>query len=94
MSLKYKFNYNLYGEVIDDEEYKKLYIMYLIDPETQKTHSFCPKCDELIRNIFMESHQSVSTNCITNRRRVLKKPKNININSININNCKTTISFN
>lgn len=90
---KYQFNYNIYGEVIDDEEYKKLYLMYLIDSETNYLHNFCPKCDELIRNIYLDSHINSSSNCIINRRKILKKPKCIKVN-IEKNDCKTKIEFN
>lgn len=93
MSLnKYQFNYNQYGEIEDYEEYKKCVLLYLVDSETQTNHIFCPKCEELIRKIFLEAHLNSSPNCIKKIKPTLKKPKNINIH-IQKDNCITKLDF-
>lgn len=93
MSLnKYQFNYNKFGEIEDYEEYKKCVLMYLVDTDTNNTHNFCDKCDNLIRTIFYQTHINSSPNCIKKIKPTLKKPKNINL-TIQKDNCITKIDF-
>tara|TARA_Y100000004_G_scaffold163631_1_gene193161 strand:+ start:6973 stop:7257 length:285 start_codon:yes stop_codon:yes gene_type:complete len=93
MSLnKYQFNYNQYGEIEDYEDYKKCVLLYLVDSETQSNHSFCPKCEELVRSIFLDNHLSSSKNCIKKLKPTLKKPKKIEL-TIKKDNCITQLDF-
>jgi len=84
------FTYNIYGEVIDKKQYENLIILHLIDINTQYNHSYCHKCNMLIRNSCLSSHLFSSPQCI-HLKKIKKKEKKGT--KTHFDNCKLLLNF-
>jgi hypothetical protein len=86
------YKYNIYGEVEDDKQYKKLILDFFMNPKCNKFHSLCD-CDLIVHNSLLYFHKESSPNHDLIRKQH-KRKKKFHTKNITKNDIKICVDFN
>ena len=86
-----EYQYNQFGEVEDEKQYKHLILDFFMNPKCNKYHSLCD-CDLIVHNSLLYFHKDSSPNHDLVRKQH-KRKKRFHTDSITKNDIKVSVSF-
>tara|TARA_R100000654_G_scaffold63861_1_gene91223 strand:- start:125 stop:391 length:267 start_codon:yes stop_codon:yes gene_type:complete len=86
-----EYKYNIYGEIEDEKQYKRLILDFFMNPKCNKYHTLCD-CDLIVHKNLIYFHKYSSPNHDLNRKQH-KRKKKFHTNTITKNDMKISVNF-